>query len=515
MTTTPLHYDLSANLSAKKFFAKLGKTTVFQIASQHYSIKTFYDSFDWRLYNAQMVCEFNHSQSDSAVSLYDYKSGKLLSSLSLQDVPEFCGQFPDSKFKSLIEEPLEMRALLPLCQLPHQVYLINILNKNEKTVVRLKLEEHETLTHKLIVFPLKGYEKAARKIQQQLEGHHKLTPSVYAATFKEALKLQGRKPGDYSSKLKLNLKPDMSAEKASRTIFKQLLKDIKANEAGTIEDIDTEFLHDFRVAVRRTRAAFSLFKNILPVSITQQYAPFFAWLGQITSLTRDLDVYLLNYPKYKQALPVTLREEITPLYPFLKKKQKQAQKEMAAKLQSDQYKQQIVAWEQYLESSTSKKSKQKHSLTTKELADQRIWKMYRRLLKEGRAIDDDSPAEALHDLRKTGKKLRYLMEFFQSLYPESEIKQLIKALKNFQTVLGDFQDYEVQENNIKHFSEEMMADGVDSNTILAMGVLVQYLDTLKNHARKDFAHQFESFTRKENNHRFKKLFAEKPQEKKS
>ena len=30
----------------------------------------------------------------------------------------------------------------------------------------------------------------------------------------------------------------------------------------------------------------------------------------------------------------------------------------------------------------------------------------------GRAIDDDSPHEALHDLRKKGKELRYLLEFF-------------------------------------------------------------------------------------------------------
>ena len=43
--------------------------------------------------------------------------------------------------------------------------------------------------------------------------------------------------------------------------------------------------------------------------------------------------------------------------------------------------------------------------------------VYRRMVKAGRAIDDASPPEALHDLRKTGKELRYLLEFFAGLYP--------------------------------------------------------------------------------------------------
>ena len=39
------------------------------------------------------------------------------------------------------------------------------------------------------------------------------------------------------------------------------------------------------------------------------------------------------------------------------------------------------------------------------------------MVKMGTAIDDDSPAEDLHELRKVGKELRYLLEFFASLYP--------------------------------------------------------------------------------------------------
>ena len=70
--------------------------------------------------------------------------------------------------------------------------------------------------------------------------------------------------------------------------------------------------------------------------------------------------------------------------------------------------------------------------------------VYRRMVKMGRAIDDDSPAEDLHELRKVGKELRYLLEFFASLYPADIVKPLIKTLKGLQDMLGRFQDREVQ-----------------------------------------------------------------------
>ena len=51
------------------------------------------------------------------------------------------------------------------------------------------------------------------------------------------------------------------------------------------------------------------------------------------------------------------------------------------------------------------------------LASHRITRVYRKMVRMGSAIDDDSPAEDLHELRKVGKELRYLLEFFASLYP--------------------------------------------------------------------------------------------------
>ena len=105
----------------------------------------------------------------------------------------------------------------------------------------------------------------------------------------------------------------------------------------------------------------------------------------------------------------------------------------------------------------------------RELASHRITRVYRKMVKMGRAIDDDSPAEDLHELRKVGKELRYLLEFFSSLYPADVVKPFIKTLKGLQDQLGRFQDREVQANALRALAPEVGQPA----TVMAMGVLVE------------------------------------------
>ena len=103
------------------------------------------------------------------------------------------------------------------------------------------------------------------------------------------------------------------------------------------------------------------------------------------------------------------------------------------------------------------------------------------------------------------------MEFFQSLYPEAEIKTLIKALKVLQENLGDFQDLEVQVSNLKHFGQQMLEQGLTAaEAIMAMGILVQGLEQRQHQVRKEFADRFAEFQQAENRRLFKALFAPQP-----
>ena len=90
-----------------------------------------------------------------------------------------------------------------------------------------------------------------------------------------------------------------SAREAVREVLQALLATIRLNESGVREDIDTEFLHDFRVAVRRTRSALSQVKGVFGGNRFEQFRDEFKWLGGLSGRLRDLDVYILSLPEYR------------------------------------------------------------------------------------------------------------------------------------------------------------------------------------------------------------------------
>ncbi len=502
-----LQFDFPAGLTAEKFIEKLSKKVNTQLVSRQYALKTYYDSFDWRLYTNGITCEFNRSKEASVLLLRNLENDLVIASTEIKDVPTFSQQFKSEEIRNVLAPLLEMRALLPVCNLDYETYHLTILNNDEKAVLRLVIEEHDLFNNRMLLQPINGYYKAAEHIIEIFTTKLDLTPTDKPLLL-TALKLQGRKPRDYSSKLNIKLDPGMRADTACKYIYRQLLKTIKGNEQGTIADTDSEFLHDFRVAVRRTRAGLSQLKGVFPDNIAKHYADFFSWLGQSTSPTRDLDVYLLNFVQYKNSLPASIREDLNPLHDFLVTKQQQAQQELAKKLCSTKYLSTISEWEQYLKEKPSLNTVESSAkLTINHLADRRIWKRYKRVLQEGEAITEHSPAENLHELRKSCKKLRYLLEFFQSLYPEDQIKHLIKNLKGLQEVLGSFQDYTVQENTLKLFSEEMLNNNVPANTLLAMDMLIQTMDAQRCQVRKEFSSKFAIFKHKKNRSTFRSLFS--------
>jgi CHAD domain-containing protein len=125
-------------------------------------------------------------------------------------------------------------------------------------------------------------------------------------------------------------------------------------------------------------------------------------------------------------------------------------------------------------------------------------------LSEGNAITDDSEAEALHELRKTCKKLRYLMEFFQSLYPAREIRELIQALKGLQDNLGDYNDLDVHAKILKKYIKQ----DTDPDANEACRQVIDILGQRSVKTRNRFAERFAAFASEENQAEFKALFVE-------
>ncbi|MEW8194864.1 MAG: CHAD domain-containing protein [Candidatus Thiodiazotropha sp.] len=514
MAQHPLTYMLPDELDLDGLKKILSETHRLSEESPVKVKQTYFDSFDWRVWQAGGEL-FQEQGELNKLRWVNRKSHQQLACQPIESAPGFAQDIPQGPLREYLLPVLQMRVLLPMVTITQQRYTLRILDGEEKTVVRVILQKNQfsavkgrlkgDLDGRIVLQPLKGYETDFLKLKQQFASL-KLWPSQQSL-YDDALQGVGRKPGDYSSKLNFRLDPDAPAHVTARQIMLSLLNTLEANIDGTRADLDSEFLHDLRVATRRTRSAMSQIKGVLDPAQLEPFKQAFGWIGQITGETRDLDVYLLHYPDYLASLPKTIQKDLDPFHSFLQQHHKQAQAELVKKINSPHFRKNLKAWRSWLQSPGGKSDQTPNAMrATAKLADKRIEKLYKRVLKDGLNIGNDSPAELLHDLRKDCKKLRYLMEFFQSLYPKPAIRELIKALKVILDNLGEFQDLEVQANSLGKFGEQMLKEGAPASALMAMGILVGKLLERQEQARSVFVDLFSDFSSESNQNAFQQLF---------
>jgi CHAD domain-containing protein len=227
-----------------------------------------------------------------------------------------------------------------------------------------------------------------------------------------------------------------------------------------------------------------------------------------------LDVYLLKEDAYKAMLPPVLRDDIDPLFDYLHKNRSKALKQVIGDLKSKKYTQIMHNWEAFLDEPVPDQPPASNAdLPVINLARKRIYKQYRRIVKDGNQILENTQDEMLHALRIECKKLRYLMEFFSSLFPRKKIGILIAQLKRLQDNLGDFNDLCVQEEYLLNITEELPATNPKSKkALVAVGSLIRTLDRKKQTTKDAFAKTFTNFASTPNSRSFRELFAIKQKE---
>lgn len=313
-------------------------------------------------------------------------------------------------------------------------------------------------------------------------------------------------PGHYQAKPQLLLQPEMPTEMAVRQLLLADLQVMLINTPYIAQEIDTEFLHDFRVALRRSRALLAQLGHAFPADAVDQHKAALRQMQQETNALRDMDVYMLAEPAYTQLLPPLLQPHIAPLFAYLRQKRTAVLQETAVYLQSPLHQQRITAWQTFLEQPATAHPTAQQPIIQQ--AGQRILKRHKRMVRKGQSLLQMPNDALMHPLRIEGKKLRYLLELFASLYPTEALAQLAAPLKLVQTHLGNFHDYEVQEAHLLQLAPELpRRASKDYHLLLAIGALMAELHTQREAARAAFATTFTEFDTPENGRLYHQLFA--------
>jgi len=313
----------------------------------------------------------------------------------------------------------------------------------------------------------------------------------------------------YNAKPKLSIAAQAPAIETASHLIEMSLIVARQNEKGIKADYDSEFLHDYRVSLRKVRSVISLFKGVYSEAESISLKQKFSDIMKVTNRLRDLDVYLIDKQELFELLPEHMHFGLEQMFKaFIVERKKQLQK-VTKLLSSKSYQQDIQTLQNKFRSAENLTAGSKALTASLPFASKLIWKRYRKVCQIAQKIDASTPDEEVHVLRIQCKKLRYLMEFFSSLFPKKLLKDLIKSLKRLQDNLGRFNDFSVQQESLKEFLANYTKKHRNKNLIAmaeSIGALIILLQQKQSHERAQVMQSFSHFDSPEIREEFSEVF---------
>jgi CHAD domain-containing protein len=205
---------------------------------------------------------------------------------------------------------------------------------------------------------------------------------------------------------------------------------------------DAEAFHQLRVAFRKLRALYWAYSPYLGEEATVQATEEFKRLAAVAGETRDWDI---AGDLLESALESSGSIEL--LLAATREKREQAVVHSRKMIRSDDV--EAFLNDVLLHAQATLESRC-NGLPIRAFAEKRVRLAQRALRKRSRHASRHETAyeEDLHDVRKAGKKLRYLLEFFQPVIKGGH-DRTIKRLASAQNKLGEFNDLAACETLIR------------------------------------------------------------------
>jgi len=444
-------YTLPAGVEPDDVLRGLQERFPVAVAGVETQMRRYYDTFDWRLFrHALALCRVDESA--ALWALDDRPVGERTPFLAGRP---FVADWPDSWLQTQLADLVSVRALLERATVHARYVAISARTNPPGPVANLTFEDAAAYEPGLVM-------PFARFVDLQtypdVDGADDLR-----AWFEAICGAPGEAAGPlaslcvahermaYSSKLAFDLDPAMPCVEAARTVLAFLLGVVRRNVHGVVHDVDTEFLHDLRVAVRRARTLIGQLPDVLPEGVAKRLRKDLGALGTLTNHLRDLDVLALHHADYLASLPAVVRPDVARTFRRLYTERGAAQHRLVAALQTKRCATMLERWHAAATGRTERGPRGGRGL--RPFVRRRVRKQCRRLIdpRYGRALEAGDVRQ-IHRLRIEGKKLRYLFECFASVLPPERTAESIRRLKTLQDALGDLHDLDVHQQMLGAFA---------------------------------------------------------------
>jgi len=231
------------------------------------------------------------------------------------------------------------------------------------------------------------------------------------------------------------LKRRTPISRASSKVLREILLDLLERMPGARGDPQKKAIHDLRVAVKRFREAFRLFRPVMKKKPFRRHREWIEDLNDALGEVRDRDVALSRLRKLTSALaqpPASVSE----LLARLEAERLAAADALAAmieRLQLEGVTAQLAATIDSIEPQAEP------GQDTHEFARERVRERLIDMRERWAAARRQATPDSLHRARIGNKRLRYAIEPFSRMLGK-QVRRLYRSASRFHDVLGDLHD---------------------------------------------------------------------------
>ncbi|MCS6781172.1 MAG: CHAD domain-containing protein [Geminicoccaceae bacterium] len=299
---------------------------------------------------------------------------------------------------------------------------------------------------------------------------------------------------------KLELEPELAVAEAFRRIGRACLGHWLANEVPAADGRDVEGVHQLRVALRRLRSAFSIFRSVLPEADRERFVGELRWLLGELGPARDRDVLAHDLLPPLRGSGV-LEGELAALDDALGRGRPALYERVRAALSSRRYADLVLDLAIWLElerfvDGASAEARAVLEGPVLPFARDALERRWRKAKKRCRRFEKLT-AEERHALRIAIKKLRYGLDFFAGLWPGSAARKFARHLAELQDRLGHLNDVVVAEGLARAVAAETRGEPAGGAVALAAGAVIGWYARATERMLREAAERWEAFAEQE------------------
>lgn len=227
---------------------------------------------------------------------------------------------------------------------------------------------------------------------------------------------------------------------------------------------DPEAVHDFRVAVRRTRSVLRSTRSLFDGAWLDALREELRWLAGELAPLRDLDVLLSGLRKDSDP-------DVAPAIKLLETERKRARRRVLTTLAGERYLSLLDRLSAAVEAPPARSSE----ISLEAVAERE----FRKLRRAAKKVGPKSPAAEIHRARIHAKRARYAAELAEPLAGKWA-RRFISEVKRFQDVVGAHQDAVVAFEQI----HAVVQRSKSPETAFAAGRLAERTQRLRRKARR-------------------------------